>query len=96
MSIHDRSKQVIVTRSADWLTARVGDELMMMSASHGEYIGLSAVGARIWELLETPRSVDALCAQLQQEFEVGPETCRADVERFIGDLVRHAAVSLAP
>lgn len=87
---------MIVTRSGDWLTAQVGDELMMMSAAHGEYIGLSAVGARIWALLETPRSVDALCEQLQREFEVGPEACRADVDRFLAELARHAAISFGP
>ena len=39
---------MMIHRDGDWLAAKVGDELVMMSATKGNYIGLSAVGARIW------------------------------------------------
>jgi hypothetical protein len=52
---------MMVRRQSDWLTAKVGDELVMMSAENGTYVGLTEVGAYIWELLETPQEVDALC-----------------------------------
>ena len=42
---------MMVRRKDGWLSAKVGDELVMMSAEKGNYIGLSDVGARIWELL---------------------------------------------
>ncbi|HEY1751140.1 MAG TPA: PqqD family peptide modification chaperone [Caulobacteraceae bacterium] len=83
-------------RKGDWLAAKVGDELVMMSAESGNYIGLSEVGARVWELIETPQELDAVCAALLQEFEVEPEVCRAEVESFVGDLVKYNAVTLDP
>ena len=49
---------MLVRKQGDWLAAKVGDELVMMSAEKGNYIGLSEVGARIWELIETPQDVD--------------------------------------
>ena len=61
---------MVVRKQGDWLAAKVGDELVMMSAEKGNYIGLSEVGARIWELIETPQEVDAVCAQLQNEYDV--------------------------
>jgi hypothetical protein len=70
--------------------------MVMMSAEKGNYVGLSDVGARIWELIETPREFDALCAQLEQEYDVAPEVCRTEVEAFINDLVKHGAVALDP
>jgi len=85
-----------VRRQGDWLSARVGDELVLMSAEKGNYIGLSAVGARIWELIEAPREVDAVCAQLQDEFDVQPATCRSDVETFVSEMVMHGAIALDP
>jgi hypothetical protein len=85
---------MMVRRQGDWLSAKVGDELVMMSAEKGNYLGLSAVGARIWELIETPSDLDAICAQCQAEFEVAPEVCRAEVEAFLTDLVKHGAASL--
>ena len=69
----------------------------MMSAEKGNYIGLSEVGARIWELIETPQNVDAICAQLQDEYDgVTPEACRAEVETFLNELVKHGAIALDP
>lgn len=87
---------MIVRKRGDWLAAKVGDELVMMSAEKGNYIGLSEVGARIWELIETPQEVDALCVRLQQEYDVAAEVCRAEVETFLDELVKHGAIALDP
>ena len=87
---------MIVRKQGDWLAAKVGDELVMMSAEKGNYIGLSEVGARIWELIDTPQELDAVCAQLQSEYDVTAETCRAEVESFLNELVEHGAVALDP
>lgn len=87
---------MMVTRRGDWLSAKVGEELVMMSAENGNYIGLSEVGARVWELIETPRAFDDICAQLESEFEVSPETCHAEVGEFLNELVKHGAVALDP
>jgi hypothetical protein len=85
---------MMVSRKGDWLSAKIGEELVMMSASKGNYIGLSDVGSRVWELLETPQEFDALCAQLESEFDVTPEMCRAEVKTFLEDLVKHGAAAI--
>ena len=87
---------MMVRKEGDWLAARVGEELVMMSAANGDYVGLSEVGARIWELIETPQDLDAVCARLQDEFEVAPAVCRAEVETFLNELVQHGAIALDP
>jgi hypothetical protein len=83
-------------KQADWFSAKVGDEMVMMSAKMGNYIGLGEVGARISELIETPQDIDAVYAQLLDELEVAPEICRAEVEAFLNELVTHGAVALVP
>ena len=87
---------MVVRKQGDWLAAKVGDELVMMSAEKGNYIGLSEVGARIWELIEAPQELDVVCARLQKEYEIAPETCRTEVESFLNELVKHGAVALDP
>lgn len=82
-----------IRKSGDWLCARVGDEVMMMSASQGSYIGLDATGARIWDLLDTLGDEDAICAQLLTEFEVGEAQCRTEVDAFLAELERHKAIT---
>lgn len=86
----------MVCRQGDWLSAKVGDELVMMSAAKGHYVGLSEVGARIWELIEQPQSLDDVCARLQDEYEVTPQVCRDEVEAFLRELMDHGAVALDP
>ena len=87
---------MMVRKQGDWLAAKVGEELVMMSAEKGNYIGLSEVGARIWELIETPLDIDAVCAQLQIEYDVAPAACRTEVETFLNELVKHGAIALDP
>ena len=87
---------MIIRRQGDWLSAKVGDELVMMSAEKGNYIGLSEVGARIWELVDTPQHIDAVCARLADEYDVAADVCRAEVENFLNELVKHGAIALDP
>ena len=84
----------MIERKGDWLSARVGDEIMMMSPEHGKYIGVNEVGARIWELIEAPRDVATVCEELQREFEVSPEVCRAEVDSFLAEMEKHGAIVL--
>lgn len=83
----------MIRRRDGWLTARVGGDLVMMSVGDNVYIGLNEIGARIWDLLETPRSLPDLCRVLMADYEVGADACQADVEAFLDDLERRGAIS---
>lgn len=85
---------MMIHRDGDWLAAKVGNELVMMSAAKGNYIGLSSVGARIWELIETPQTIESLCDRLVAEYEVDPATCRAEVNTFLTALGQHQAIRI--
>jgi hypothetical protein len=76
------------------MSAQVGTEMVMMSTERGTYLGLSDIGTRIWELIERPRSVDELCADLVKEFDVTEEVCRTDVDALLHDLAVQGAVVL--
>jgi hypothetical protein len=81
-----------IRRNGDWMTAAVNEELVMMSVEKGTYVGLNAVGRRVWELLETPQQRTALYATLEEEFDVAPEVCRAYVDRFLAELEKQGAI----
>lgn len=83
----------MIERKGDWLSARVGDEIMMMSSEHGKYIGMNEVGARIWDIIETPQEPAAIYAALQCEFAVSIEDCEAEVNAFLAEMEKHGAVS---
>ena len=54
----------------------------MMSIDKGKYYGLDAIASQIWELLETPCSIRALCDQLLPRYDVGREQGEQDVLAF--------------
>jgi hypothetical protein len=84
-----------IGQTEDWLSAHTGDELMMMSARKGMYLGLNKMGARIWDLLADRPDYEHLCARLIAEFDVGPEQCRREVDAFLSELEEHGAITLS-
>ena len=82
-----------LSRTAEILYAAVGEEeAVMMSVAAGRYYGLNAVGRRIWELLERPRTVTELCMRLCEEFEVDAQTCEAEVLTYVDTLIGNGIV----
>ena len=73
----------------------IGEESAMMSIETGNYLTLSRVGTRIWELIEQPTTISALCAQLTGEFDVTAEHCRTEVDQFLADLRDCQAITLS-
>lgn len=50
------------------------------------YYGLNRVGARIWELVQDPRSIGAIRDAIVAEYEVEPDRCERDVLELLGRL----------
>nr|WP_320126369.1 PqqD family peptide modification chaperone [uncultured Shewanella sp.] len=67
--------------------APMGDELVMMDTSQGQYFGLNSLASQIWSLLITPKSIDDLVVELMSIFDVTEEECRADTTLFLQQLV---------
>lgn len=61
-------------------------ETVMLDIERGMYFGLQDVGKVIWEQLEQPTTLDALCDRLVDRFEVEPDTCRSEVTAFLAQL----------
>lgn len=82
----------VIARGEGWLSAWVGDEHVMMSADTGTCISLSETGGRIWELIETPVTLNVLYAKLADEYEVDDATIRRDVAPFLETLEEQHAL----
>jgi hypothetical protein len=77
----------LIQRNTEILTAVVDDEVVMMSADQGQYFGLSAVGAHIWELAEKPTLVSELVETLCQKYDISFEECESDTLIFLNSMV---------
>jgi hypothetical protein len=86
---------MMIRGPGEWISAEANGETVMMSVQMGTYVGLNAMGARIWDLLADPQDLETLCATLVRDFDVTPEICRAETQAFLDILLRQGAISLA-
>lgn len=82
----------LIIRNPDLVAADMDGDTVMMSIERGEYYGISGVGSRIWELLERPTTLAAICEIIHAEFEVDEETCLTDARKFILELMDNGLV----
>lgn len=78
------ASDVRLMRASDVVATDMDGETVMMDVQKGSYFALSGSGPRIWELLESPMSMDELIAALSKEFDTS-ET--AEVESAVSDFV---------
>ena len=54
---------------------------------------LNPVGTRVFGLLDGEHTVDEIVLRIVDEFEVGPDQARHDVEEFLTELERHGMLA---
>jgi hypothetical protein len=89
----------IVVASSEQLSTNVGGEVVIAGLRKGNYYGLSSVGSRVWQLVQTPIAVSDLGVQIGDEYHVTPERCEADLLELLESMrtqglieVAHAAI----
>jgi hypothetical protein len=69
-------------------------EAVILNLDTESYLGLDDVGTRMWTALTSQPSIQAAYDVLLAEFDVSPETLRADMERLIGEMLEHGLITL--
>ncbi|MFN8536334.1 MAG: PqqD family peptide modification chaperone [Thermomicrobiales bacterium] len=80
------SLQSTVVAATEQVSADLDGEMAILNLSNGVYYGLNPVGARVWELVQVPGTVAALCEQLLAEFDVERGRCEQEVLALLADL----------
>ena len=58
-------------------------EVALFQSSTCDYLVLNDSGSAIWNALTTQPTLVELCAVLQEEYNVSPDDCLADVEAWL-------------
>jgi len=74
-------------RSPEFADFAVDRAAVILNAEQHAYFGVNRVGARIWGLLETPRTVTELIRILLGEFAIEESVCRRETEAFLRQLL---------
>lgn len=85
-----------VKPATEQVSSKVGDETVILNVETGRYHGLRGTGVRIWELLRDGTTIAEIERALVQEYDVEPETCRADLLELVRDLRSAGLVEIDP
>jgi len=83
-----------IRQHPDQIATEVDGEVLMMHIESGNYFGLNEVASFLWNQLDTPRTVAALCVAVQTEFKVDEERCQADTLAFLEDMISDGLVEV--
>jgi len=85
----------LVQRGKDISFSQLDDELLAIDAQAGFCYSLNETAGRVWDLIATPISLDAICAQLGRQFAVDEQTCRREVTALLQGLCDAGLVQVA-
>ena len=90
-AVHVALEDTIAT-SKDALWCDLKGEAVILHMSSGVYFGLEGVGFDVWQLIQTPRTVAEVVADLRSRFDVSPHICEERTVSFVDDLAQHNLV----
>ena len=71
-----------------------GGEVAILNLKRGTYYGLDAVGARIWDLIQEPRTIGEIRDALVNEYEVQRDRCESDLITLLQRLTDEGLVEV--
>jgi hypothetical protein len=83
---HSIAADTMVLASKEQVSCDLAGETAILNVQSGVYYGLDEVGARIWELIQTPQRVSDVRDSLLNEYDVEPSQCEADLIALLSQL----------
>lgn len=79
-------------RSAEAMSADVGDDVVALHVPRGFAYGMEGVTAAVWQMLGEPRSEPEIISNLLDNYEVDEAQCRADILELLDEMVAEGLV----
>ncbi len=83
-----------ISISGDLVSCDLNAEAVVLNLRSGRYYGLDPVGARIWNLIQTPRTVQEIRDILLQDYEVEADRCEGDLVALLEKLANEGLVDV--
>lgn len=85
----------VISSTKELLSSELSGEAIILDMTSGIYYGLNEVGARVWELVQQPRSFESIHGILVAEYSVDPEVCRQDLVNILSELKNASLVEVS-
>ena len=76
------------------LSCDMDGEAVILHLKAGVYYGLDSVGARIWALIQEPKTVDQIKGAILEEYDVEPDQCERDVLALLQELAAEDLIEI--
>jgi hypothetical protein len=86
--------ETTIVATSEHASCEVNGEAVVLALRQGVYYGLNAVGARVWSLIQEPRTLTDVCDAIERAFDVDRRTCERDVARLVEELAERGLVEL--
>jgi hypothetical protein len=88
------SARSMVVAVKEQVSCDLAGEVAILDLRSGVYYGLDAVGARIWSLLQEPRTVADVQDAILEEYDVEPDRCEHDLFVLLQKLLAEGLVEV--
>ena len=88
------SANSIVVMASEQISCPLGEESAILNLKNSMYYGLDPVGARVWSLLQQPRSVGEVRDALLSEYEVERGRCEADLFALLEKMLSEGLIEI--
>jgi hypothetical protein len=86
----------VVKRSDNQVSCYLDKEVAILNLESTLYFGLDEVGAFIWQRINEPNSVIAICEAVVDQFQVDDKQSKSDVIAFLEELEKAGLIQLGP
>ena len=80
------SPQAIISPMPEQISSELNGEAVILNLSSGVYYGLNEVGARIWQIIQAPCSLEKIQNALLEEYDVPPDVCKQEILKLLLEL----------
>ena len=93
MLLTDQSR-IVVTK--DRVSCDLAGEVAILNLENGVYYGLNPVGARVWNLIQEPRTLADLRDALLGEYDVDAARLESDLRGLLAQLAEQRLIDITP
>jgi Coenzyme PQQ synthesis protein D (PqqD) len=86
------SSTVVAARQQ--MSRSVAEESVILDPKAGAYYALNCVAARVWNLIQEPKTVHDIRDAILEEYDVDADGCERDLLGLLGDLAAKELVEV--
>lgn len=91
---HYLSEDATVVASNEQTGTMMPGQAVILNVKSGMYYAMDKVGARVWSLIQEPRTVKELHLAILEEYDVEPDRCWHDLLELLQELEANGLVEL--